>query len=161
MQGSYPIRIMSRVISIMFAVLLVSTGLFSGCTDVEQSPSLTGGQQDPIRGVWISQEGDLTTIYRFWENGTFDAWSRSVDTRPKFIYTSKGKWVVRGVHEYATEGEHIGYGEVTALAIRRILNLAYDPPSDTMTIKEYQNQVFARLSHDPDAPLDPSVSFNR
>lgn len=150
---------MSRISIILLIGILGGAALIAGCTDVHQGSPLPAGQDDPLVGVWVSREAGLTTIYRFWENGTFDAWSRSEDVRPKYVYTSKGNWEVRGVHEYSTEGEHIGYGEVTALAIRRILTLVHDPTSDTLTIAQYKNQMFTRQSHDPDAPLDPSGSL--
>jgi hypothetical protein len=39
---------------------------------------------------------------------------------------------------------------VTALAIRRDLTLVYEPASDTFAIPVYKDQVFSRVSHDPD-----------
>ncbi|MCU0632977.1 MAG: hypothetical protein MUC66_08400 [Methanolinea sp.] len=134
--------------------ILVSVVLVPGCTYVRTDSSLPDGQQDPIVGVWISRESSRSTVYRFWENGTFDAGSHSVDIHPRYIYQYKGEWKVRVSHEYVTEGPHIGYGDVTALAIWRDLTLVYEPTSDTFSIPVYQNQVFSRLSHDPDAPLD-------
>ncbi len=150
---------MSRTAIILLMAILVAMSLVTGCTDVQPGSPLPEGQQDPIVGVWSSQEPNRGTIYRFWENRTFDAWSHSVDTHPKYFYQYKGEWKVRGSHEYVTEGPHIGYGDVTALAIWRDLTVVYEPACDTFSIPVYQNQVFSRLSHDPDAPLDSPYSL--
>jgi len=150
---------MSRIAFMVLMGILASAALIAGCTDVHQKFPLPAGQDDPLVGVWVSREAGLTTTYRFWENGTFDAWSHSVDTHPKYIYQYKGEWKVRRSHEYVTEGPHIGYGEVTALAIWRDLTVVYEPASDTFSIPVYQNQLFSRLSHDPDAPLDSPYSL--
>ncbi len=128
--------------------------LVAGCTDLHWESGIPAGQEEPLIGTWISRDAGLFSIYRFWVNGTFDGRSYSADTPPTYVYTSRGSWETSGVNEYRTEGEHIGYGKPTALAIRRILTLEYDPAKDTLSIAEYQDQVFSRLSNNPDAPVE-------
>lgn len=145
---------MSRVLTILLIGILAGIIVIAGCTDQHRESGIATGQKDPLIGAWISREADLTTVYRFWENGTFDGRSYSEDIAPKYIYTSRGTWETSVVNKYTTEGEHIGHGQVTALAIRRILTLEYDPASDALSIVEYQDQVFSRHSFDPDARVE-------
>ena len=145
---------MSGVSTILLIGILACAFLVAGCSDPHRESVIPAGRVDPLIGTWISRDAGLFTIYRFWKNGTFDGRSFSADTPPTYVYTSRGSWETSGVNEYRTEGEHIGYGKPTALAIRRVLTLEYDPASDTLSIAEYQDQVFSRLSCDPDAPVE-------
>lgn len=150
---------MSHTAIILSMTILVAMSLVAGCTEVPQWSPLPDGQPDPVVGIWSSQDLNRTTVYRFWANGTFDAWSHSGNIPPRYIYQSYGEWKPAGLHAYTTEGPHIGYGDVTALAIWRKLTLVYEPTRDTLSIPVYQNPVLSRLSHDPDAPLNTSHSL--
>lgn len=145
---------MSRIASIGLCIILVCAVLVGGCTSVHPGSPLPGTQNDPVVGVWSSQESNRSTIYRFWENETFEGWSRTVNTHPRYVYQYKGEWKAQGFYQYSTRGPHIGYGEVTPLAIWNELIVIYEPASDTLSIPVYQDQVFSRLSYDPDAPAE-------
>ena len=142
---------MSSISTFLLIFILASAALVAGCTDLHRGLGIPAGKEDPLIGTWVSRDAGLFSIYRFWVNGTFDGRSYSADTPPTYVYTSRGSWETSGVNEYRTEGEHIGYGKPTALAIRRILTLEYDPAKDTLSITEYQNQRFSRISSEPDA----------
>lgn len=152
-QPEYSDIFMSRAGILGISSILMVTLLIIGCTDVRTGLSLPDGTPDPIVGIWSSQEPNHTTVYRFWENGTFDAWSQTGYFPYRNIYQYSGEWKPAGSHEYTTEGPHIGYGDVTALAIWRKLTLFYVTASDTLSIPVYQNTVLSRLSYDPDAPV--------
>ena len=134
----------------MMTGVLVGVMVASGCTTMQPGFTPPDGQQDPIVGLWISREPDTMTYYRFWENNTFDGWSHTGDSHPRYSYQYRGEWKSRSTHEYSTKGPHIGYGEVTALAIWGDLTFVYDPASDTLTIPVRRDQAFSRMSHDPD-----------
>lgn len=133
--------------------ILVSTMLILGCSTIKQAPSPTPSPQDPIIGIWVSNQSSSITFYRFWQNGTFEAWSHTDDVPPKYSFQYSGEWEARGEHSYVTEGPLIGYGEVTPLVIRRILTLVHNPRSDTISTTVHPDQVFTRLSHDPDSSV--------
>jgi len=141
---------MSRVLIMVVMAALAGAILAAGCSTVQPGPSPPDGRQDPLVGLWISREPNTTTYYRFHENNTFEGWSHTGDMHPRYSYQYSGEWNPRGSYEYVTEGAHIGYGDVTALAIRRDLTLVYDPASDTFAIPVYKDQVFSRVSDDPD-----------
>jgi hypothetical protein len=131
----------------------MSAILVLGCSTIQQVPSPAPGPQDPLVGIWVSNQSSSITFYRFWQNGTFEAWSHTGEIRPKYSFQYSGKWEGRGSHTYVTEGPHIGYGDVTPLAIWRELTLVYDPRSDTFSITVYPGQVFTRVSRDPDSTV--------
>jgi hypothetical protein len=133
------------------AVLIVTT-LIIGCSTVREVPSPTSSQQDPIVGLWVSHQPDSTTFYRLFGNGTFSAWSNTGDIHPKSSFQYSGQWEPRGSGTYFTEGPNIGYGADTPLAIWREQTLVYDSRSDTFSTV-HPDQVFTRVSHDPDSPV--------
>lgn len=145
---------MSRAAMILLAGILTGVILMCGCSSIQREPFSSPGQPDPIIGTWVSIQPDSVTWYRFRENGTFEARSHTGDVHPKYSFQYSGEWAARGAHTYATAGPHIGYGDITALAIWRDLTMVYDPDSDTFSITVYPDQVFTRLSHDPDFAVD-------
>jgi hypothetical protein len=124
-----------------------------GCSTIEEAPSPSSSYKEPIIGLWASNDSGQATFYRFHENGTFAAWSHTGDVHPKYSFQYSGQWEPHGPRTYVTEGAHIGYGDVTALAIRRELTLVYDPRHDTFSITVFPDRVFHRLSRDPDSPV--------
>ncbi|MBP1927775.1 hypothetical protein J2741_000322 [Methanolinea mesophila] len=144
---------MHRNIPVILVFLLSGALLFAGCSTIPHVPTSAPSQGDPIVGAWISHQSDSTVFYRFWGNGTFSAWSDTGDIHPKYSFQYYGQWEPGGLYTFTTEGAHIGYGEVTALAIRRTLTIVYDPLRDTFSIKEQPGQVFSRISSDPDSPV--------
>ncbi len=150
---------MSRGVAIVLVAILTASILVSGCNSIRQSSSSHEGQPDPIIGTWVSLRPEAVTYYRFRENGTFDAWSHTGNVHPKYSFQYSGKWESRESYSYVTEGPHIGYGDVTALAIWRDLTLVYDPASDTFSITVYPDQVFTRLSHDPGFTVELTQSI--
>jgi hypothetical protein len=101
----------------------------------------------------------ISYLISFLGQGTFEAWSHSGNIHPRYSSQYKGTWKNREGHTYITEGQHIGYDEVTALAIWRDLELVYDPAGDTFSITVYPGQVFSRLSHDPDTQAGTNRSI--
>lgn len=140
---------MPHLSPIILFITLMSVILVAGCSTIPEDNSRIPSHQDPIVGVWISNQSGSTTFYRFHENGTFDASSHTGDIPPKYSFQYTGKWEARGSNTYTTEGAHIGYGDVTALAIWRELTLVYDPHHDTFSITVYPGSVFTRISDDP------------
>jgi hypothetical protein len=103
-----------------FVILLVApaaTVLVVGCSTVPESPYPAPSLQDPIIGVWATNQSRSPTFYRFYENGTFQAWSHTGDIHPKYSFQYSGKWEASGLFTYTTEGLYIGYGSVTPLDI--------------------------------------------
>jgi hypothetical protein len=139
--------------------ILAGIVVSAGCSTVKPSLMPLDSMQDPLEGAWISRELGYTTFYRFWVNGTFEAWSHSGDIHPRYSSQYKGTWKNREGPTYITEGQHIGYGEVTALAIWRDLELVYNPAGDTFSITVYPGQVFSRLLHDPDTQAGTNRSI--
>lgn len=144
---------MYRSFPLVVVAVLTSAILIVGCSTIPQAPSPVPPQQDPIVGVWTSHQSDSTTFYRFWGNGTFNAWSNTGDIHPKYSFRYSGQWKQCGPDRYITEGPHIGFGEVTPLAIWSILTLVYDSRQDTFSITAWPDEVFTRVSYDPDFPV--------
>jgi hypothetical protein len=142
---------MPHLSPVVLFTIMMGTMLVVGCSTIPEVPSRTPSQRDPIVGLWISNQSGSTTFYRFHENGTFGAWSHTGDIHPKYSFQYDGKWAAQGSNTYITEGAHIGYGDVTALAIWRQLILVYDPYHDTFSIRVHPGPVFTRISNDPDS----------
>jgi hypothetical protein len=137
---------MIRTGCILLTGFLVGIIMIAGCSTVQPGSLTADNKTDPIVGSWISRDSDSVTYFRFFENKTFDAWSHTGDSHPKYSFQYYGKWEPSRAYEYTTTGQHIGYGEVTALAIWRDLTIIYDPTGDTLAIPVYDDQVFTRLS---------------
>jgi hypothetical protein len=144
---------MHRNFPVVLVAVLAVTILVAGCSSVQQTPQRLPSKQDPLVGVWVSNQSGSPTFYRFFPNGTFSAWSQTGNIHPKYSFQYSGQWEPRGPGMYVTQGAHIGYGEVTALAIWRELTLVYDPRHDTFSITVHPDQVFVRVSQDPDSPV--------
>jgi hypothetical protein len=134
--------------------ILMSAIFILGCSTIQQAPSATPLPQDPLVGIWVSNQSSSITFYRFWQNGTFEAWSHTGDVPQKYLSRHSGEWEARREHSYYIKGPLMGYGEMPPIsAVWRDLILVFDPKNDTFSIPLYQDQVFTRLSRDPDSSV--------
>ena len=129
-----------------FVIIMI---MIAGCSTVNPGSPPRDNGADTITGLWISNGSDSVTYFHFYENGTFDAGSDTGDRHPMYWFRYYGEWKPIGRAVYVTSGQHIGYGEVTALAIWRDLTLLYNPATDTFTIPAYEDQMFTRRESIP------------
>jgi hypothetical protein len=143
---------MCRIRELTLGAVSISIIISAGCSTLKPDTPSYNNDKNPIVGLWFSESPDSVTYFIFYENLTFTALSRSGADVPDYRYQYLGTWDVSGGNQYTTTGQHIGYGEVTALAIWRDLTILYDPASDTFTIPVYDNQEFHRISKIPEEP---------
>ena len=143
---------MCRIRELTLGAVSISIIISAGCSTLKPDTPSYNNDKNPIVGLWFSESPDSVTYFIFYENLTFTAWSRSGADVPDYRYQYFRTWDVSGGTQYTTTGQHIGYGEVTALAIWRDLTILYDPASDTFTIPVYDNQEFHRISKIPEEP---------
>ncbi len=143
---------MCRIRELTLGAVIISIIISAGCSTLKPDTPSYNNDKNPIVGLWFSESPDSVTYFIFYENLTFTAWSRSGADVPDYRYQYFGTWDVSGGNQYTTTGQHIGYGEVTALAIWRDLTILYDPASDTFTIPVYDSQEFHRISKIPEEP---------
>ena len=143
---------MCRIRELTLGAVIISIIISAGCSTLKPDTPSYNNDKNPIVGLWFSESPDSVTYFIFYENLTFTALSRSGEDVPDYRYQYLGTWDVSGGNQYTTTGQHIGYGEVTALAIWRDLTILYDPASDTFTIPVYDNQEFHRISKIPEEP---------
>ena len=143
---------MCRIRELTLGAVSISIIISAGCSTLKPDTPSYNNDKNPIVGLWFSESPDSVTYFIFYENLTFTALSRSGADVPDYRYQYLGTWDVSGGNQYTTTGQHIGYGEVTALAIWRDLTILYDPASDTFTIPVYNNQEFNRISKIPEEP---------
>lgn len=143
---------MCRIRELTLGAVSISIIISAGCSTLKPDTPSYNNDKNPIVGLWFSESPDSVTYFIFYENLTFTALSRSGADVPDYRYQYFGTWDVSGGNQYTTTGQHIGYGEVTALAIWRDLTILYDPASDTFTIPVYDSQEFHRISKIPEEP---------
>lgn len=137
---------MCRRRELTLGAVIIIIIFIAGCSTLQPDTPFYNNDKDPIVGIWFSDSTNSVTYFIFYENLTFKAWSRSAADVPDYRYQYFGTWDVSGGNEYTTTGQHIGYGEVTALAIWRDLTILYNPAGDTFTIPVYDGQKFNRIS---------------
>ena len=108
---------MCRIRELTLGAVIISIIISAGCSTLKPDTPSYNNDKNPIVGLWFSESPDSVTYFIFYENLTFTARSRSGSDVPDYRYQYFGTRDVSGGNQYTTTGQHIGYGEVTALAI--------------------------------------------